>query len=60
MDVETVDRMIKDSRRHGQVMYCQGLEHAIKIIELGGEDAIEFLKNKLAERKKEIKKEFGE
>lgn len=42
---------------HGKTMYALGLEHAVNMIEILGEDALENLKNKLAEAKKDAEQE---
>lgn len=39
------------TKRHGRDMYMLALEHAISMIEIAGEDALQILKNKLEEEK---------
>ena len=39
------------TKRHGKDMYMLALEHAISMIEIAGEDALDILKNKLEEEK---------
>jgi hypothetical protein len=39
------------TKRHGKDMYMLALEHAISMIEIAGDDALEILKNRLEEEK---------
>lgn len=43
--------------QHGKQMYVIGLEHAINMFELLGEDALPKLKEKLAKEKEELENE---
>lgn len=40
------------TKRHGRDMYMLALEHAISMIEIAGDDALDILKKKLEEEKK--------
>ena len=45
--------IIDINHKHGQNMYILGLEHAINMMDIAGDDALPLLKKKLAELKKE-------
>lgn len=44
--------IIEIAHEHGKQMYILALEHAISMIEIAGDDALEILKKKLEEEKK--------
>lgn len=45
----------KVAQIHGRTMYLQGLEHAINMFEIAGEDALKLLKERLETEKTELR-----
>jgi hypothetical protein len=45
---------------HGKAMYISGLQHAINMFEIAGEDALPILKERLAEEEAELTEPKGE
>lgn len=48
------------TREHGIAMYLQGLQHAVNMFEIAGEDALPKLKERLAEEEAALKELRGE
>lgn len=48
------DSILEISHKHGQEMYIIGLEHAVRMIEVAGDGALEELKAQVEQEKREV------
>lgn len=55
-----IDKIAKTISLHGKEMYCLALEHAISMIEIGGEGSLPILRRRIEEEKSSIESLRGE